>query len=269
MARSLKIKPEYIKKAKQSIIRNGFARQIDLAEDMGLAASTIGNFLNGKPVEYLNFLEICRKLGLDLKQIADFTDPNEGSFSVALEEIEAQCYQTIVKEGSLLRIKAPVRENKTELINKIVDHAEQNHYKIANFSLLLADRTVLVGIEEFLRWFCRLVSRELHLPSQVNERWESGLGSSYNCNLYFEEYLLPELDAPLLLVLDDVDRLFAFPEIADDFLSLLRAWHERAKSEQIWGNLRLVLGYATEDYQRLDVNRSPFNVGVRVELGNS
>jgi hypothetical protein len=265
MARSLKIKPEYIKKAKQSLIRNGFARQIDLAEDMGLAASTIGNFLNGKPVEYLNFLEICRKLGLDLQQIANFTVQDEGS----LDEIEAQCYQTIVQAGSLLRIKAPVRENKTELINKIVDHAEQNHYKIANFSLLLADRTVLVGIEEFLRWFCRLVSRELRLPSQVDESWESGLGSSYNCNLYFEEYLLPELNAPLLLVLDDVDKLFVSPEIADDFLSLLRAWHERAKGEQIWGNLRLVLGYATEDYQRLDVNRSPFNVGVRVELGNS
>jgi tetratricopeptide (TPR) repeat protein len=39
---------------------------------MGLCRDTISKFLNGKPVDYENFKEICRKLGLDDQEIADF-----------------------------------------------------------------------------------------------------------------------------------------------------------------------------------------------------
>ncbi|MBD2592838.1 helix-turn-helix transcriptional regulator [Nostoc spongiaeforme FACHB-130] len=73
MGRSLKVSKQYIQKVKKALALNGYARQQDLAEDLGMARSTISNFLNGKAVEYLNFEEICRKLDLDLKKIADFS----------------------------------------------------------------------------------------------------------------------------------------------------------------------------------------------------
>ncbi|MEY3869534.1 MAG: hypothetical protein RLZZ338_3425, partial [Cyanobacteriota bacterium] len=47
----------------------GYASQQQLATDIGLVRSTVNNFLNGKPVEHLNFLEICEKLGLDWQKI--------------------------------------------------------------------------------------------------------------------------------------------------------------------------------------------------------
>jgi transcriptional regulator with XRE-family HTH domain len=72
MPRSLKIAPDYISLTKSALVRNRFARQQDLAEDVGLARSTVSNFLNGKPVDYLNFYEISERLGLDWQKIADF-----------------------------------------------------------------------------------------------------------------------------------------------------------------------------------------------------
>ena len=66
--------------------------------------------------------------------------------------------------------------------------------------------------------------------------------------------------------LDEVDRIFPYAEIAPDFFGLLRLWHEKAKNLDIWKRLRLVVVHSTEDYGRLDINQSPFNVGVPVEL---
>jgi hypothetical protein len=68
------------------------------------------------------------------------------------------------------------------------------------------------------------------------------------------------------LGLDEVDRIFPYPEIAPDFFGLLRLWHEKAKNLDIWKRLRLVVVHSTEVYIDLDNYRSPFNVGVPVEL---
>ena len=47
---------------------------------------------------------------------------------------------------------------------------------------------------------------------------------------------------------------------------MLRSWHEKAKISDIWQQLRLVLAHSTEVYVPLDINQSPFNAGVPVEL---
>src|ERR671933_1130791 len=91
MSRSLKVSPQYIEQVKSALKRNGFARQIDLARHLQLSRSTVWGFLNGRPVDYLNFFEICQKLGLDLQEIAEFDfQGSKNSFPVLdVESFEA------------------------------------------------------------------------------------------------------------------------------------------------------------------------------------
>lgn len=63
-----------------------------------------------------------------------------------------------------------------------------------------------------------------------------------------------------------MDRVFEYSEISQDFFYLLRSWHEEANNLEIWEQLRLVIVHCTEDYGRLDIERSPFNVGLPMEL---
>jgi hypothetical protein len=46
----------------------------------------------------------------------------------------------------------------------------------------------------------------------------------------------------------------------------LRAVHEEAKRRDIWKQLRLAIAYSTEAYVPVDINQSPFNVGLALEL---
>jgi len=183
--------------------------------------------------------------------------------------IETDCYQEILQPGSLIRIKAPRQMGKTSLMARILHHAKEQGYHAIPLSLQRADSQLLGNLDQFLRWFCEQVGRRLKRLNQLEEYW-IGYGSKDKCTAYFEECLLEEIDQPLVLGLDEVDRVFPHRAIADDFFALLRSWYEGARygdfSSELWEKLRLVVVHSTEVYVPLDINQSPFNVGKNVEL---
>lgn len=182
--------------------------------------------------------------------------------------VESICYETLLQPGALIRLKAPRLMGKTSLMTRVLAQLADLGYRTVSLSFELADRrTHLTNLNKFLRWFCLNLSRELGLPSQLDEYWdEEGIGSKVSCTTYLEEYLLPQADSPLALCLDDVDLLFPYPEIYEDFFGLLRSWYEKTRSRQRWKKLRLALVHATDAYIRLNINQSPFNVGFPIEL---
>jgi class 3 adenylate cyclase len=184
--------------------------------------------------------------------------------------IELLCYETIVQPGALIRIKAPKQMGKTSLMLRILDEAIAQEFKTVTLSLQLADADVFTSLSRFLRWFCAVVTRSLELPNQLNDYWDEVFGSNYNCTDYFESYLLAEIDSPVVLALDEVDVVFNYPKIATDFFGMLRTWYQKAKyperSSQVWQKLRLVIVHSTEVYIPLNINQSPFNVGLSMEL---
>ena len=188
------------------------------------------------------------------------------AFYVERSPIEARCYETIVKPGALIRIKAPRQMGKTSLMSRILYYGEQQNYVTLPLSFQLADRAIFADLDKFLRWFCASVGQGLQLPPKLKDYWDDIFGSKVNCKAYFEQYLLREIDSPLVLGLDEVDRVFEHRHIAEDFFGLLRAWHEEAKNRAVWQKLRLVVVHSTEVYVPLDNNQSPFNVGLPIDL---
>jgi transcriptional regulator with XRE-family HTH domain len=187
-------------------------------------------------------------------------------FYVERPPIEERCYQTILQPSALIRIKAPRQMGKTSLMARILHHASCQNYRTVPLTFQLVDKTVFANLDKFLKWFCAYVGRELHIPNQLDDYWDEIFGSKVNCKDYFEKYLLPQIDTPLVLGLDEIDRVFQYPDIAEDFLGLLRAWHEESKRRDIWKKLRLIVVHSTEVYIPMNINQSPFNVGLPVDL---
>ena len=188
------------------------------------------------------------------------------AFYVERPSIEERCYEAIAKPGSLIRIKAPRQMGKTSLMARILHRASALGYETVPLSFQLADSKVFTDLDQFLKWFCAIVSLELQLPDRLADHWNEIFGSKVNCKSYFERYLLANVTTPLALGLDEVDRVFEYPELAADFFGLLRAWHEEAKNREIWRKLRLVVVHSTEVYVPMQINQSPFNVGLPIDL---
>lgn len=184
--------------------------------------------------------------------------------------IEDKCYKAIVQPGALIRIKAPQRMGKTLLLEKILDHARHQGYETVKLDLKLADNSTLTDLKTFLHWLCVNVSDSLDVSDKVDEYWQESLGLNTSCTRYFQRYLLSNIDSSLVFAIDNFERLFEYANIFSEFCLLLRSWYETAKQGdrmgKIWKKLRLVVVNSTEAYPTLDINRSPFNVGLAIEL---
>lgn len=175
--------------------------------------------------------------------------------------------QTLLKPGALLRIKAPQLMGKTSLLYHLMAFAQQQAYPTVYIDMGSIDKSILSSLQKLLRWLCAMTSRQLHLPNRLSELWDAEIfGSNDNCTAYFEDYVFPEVQGPFVLGLDNVDRLFPFQDIIEDFFGMLRSWHEKGRFSQQWQQLRLILVHSTEAYIPLDYHQSPFNTGVPIGL---
>jgi hypothetical protein len=180
--------------------------------------------------------------------------------------IEQTCYQEILQPRAFIRIKAPRKMGKTSLIARILDYGGSQNYHAVRLSLHRAGTQVLASSDRFLRWFCTNVTQQLGLESRLNHYWDEDMGALVNSTIYFQGYLLKELSHPIVLALDGVDQLFEYPELASDFFVLLRSWYEETKDISVWQKLRVAIAHAVEVYIPLPTHRSPFNVGLAIEL---
>jgi len=192
--------------------------------------------------------------------------PLNSKFYINRPPIEELAYEEIDIPGSIIRIKAPSKMGKSSLLQRIIAHAKAQGFRTVNLDFQQAEESVFVNLDKFLRWFCANIARQLQLPPNLDDYWEEDIGSKISCTFYLQRYVLSEIDAPILLTLNEVNRLLEYEKIAKDFLPLMRSWHEEAQLEEGFQQLRFVVVHSTEIYTSLNINQSPFNVGLPLVL---
>lgn len=192
--------------------------------------------------------------------------PLGSPFYVDRHPIETQAYDAISQGGMLLRIKAPRWMGKTSLLIRVLAQAQRQGCHTAKLNLHQADRRILSHLDYFLRWFCANLSLQLKLEAKLDTYWDPDLGSKVSCTAYLQGHILDHLDRPLVIALDEVNRIFEYPEVAQEFLPLLRFWYEEGRNLEVWSRLRWIVAHATDIYAPLNINQSPFNVGVALQL---
>ena len=176
----------------------------------------------------------------------------------------------IRRKGVTITIKAPRQMGKSSLLIRIVDAAMQAEKQVAFLDFQLLDQTTLADADTFFRQFCHEVTNQLELESRVEEYWQQQVSRVQCCTNYFEFYVLKVLKTPLLLAMDEVDRMFD-TNFGSDFFSMLRSWHNKRAlpTTKVWKNLDLALVTATEPYHLIaNLNQSPFNVGEVITLAD-
>ena len=138
----IRVAPRYIPKV-QRAGEHQVLTQRELAEALGLGLSTVNGFFNGRRISHLNFKEICWKLALDWKEIADFPEdlpsdshppsnktadnqPRDNSNLDALvQEIRQHCHdriQYLCGTMRMLDISQPVDVNNFYVEVNILEH---------------------------------------------------------------------------------------------------------------------------------------------------
>lgn len=180
---------------------------------------------------------------------------------------EERCYEEIQRPGSLIRIKSPHNMGKSSLMAKVLAQASQLGYRAVTIDLEQTNQKFFDDLDKFMQWFCASVGKPLGVRVKIEEYWDDIFGANDNSTDYFEKYLLEGDDRPLVLAIDNFDRIFKYADIETDLCGLLRGWHESSKIKKLWQKLRLIIVHSQESYAQRDINQSPFNVGLPIELG--
>lgn len=192
--------------------------------------------------------------------------PLNSEFYIERSFPEKTSYQEITKPGALIRIQSPKKMGKTSLLIRIIDYAEKQNYHTIHLSLSQAETEIFSSTKRFFRWICANVTQQLELESALNYYWDEDIGALVSCTIYFQNYILEKTSNPIILAFDEINRIIEYPNIAHDFLSLLRSWHERSKDTPNWQKLRIIIVHSMDIYIPLKTNQSPLNLGLVIEL---
>lgn len=264
MSRSLKVSPDQYQQVKQAFERSAFPSQTALAIELGLARGTVANFLNGKPVDRLNFQEISEKLRLDWQEIAAQVEPlppSPSPFLTGSPILEPRCF--FGRERELKRIFGLL-----------------NRHPLQNAAIVGKRRSGKTSLLRYLQKISMTPTGQLRpgqksdwLPNPETYRWifvdlqdprrqsrERLLGYILECLKlevpdpcdleHFMDSVSDNLRYPTVILLDEIGvALERCPELDDEFWESLRS----LGSNYTRGKLAFVL--ATKEFP-MDLARS-------------
>jgi hypothetical protein len=180
--------------------------------------------------------------------------------------IAASC---LAQPGSTIVIKGPRQSGKSSLLARIHALSKQAGRRSVYLDFQTFDDPQLTSLGTVLQTLARRVARMLKTNLKPVDVWDSDLlGEKGSFAEFLAKAVLDGSSSPVVLVLDEVDRLFD-RSYRGDFFAAVRGWHNNRAMEANWDNLHLVLGHATDPALWIEnLNESPFNVGERLRLGD-
>ena len=192
--------------------------------------------------------------------------PLDSPFYIPRFDQEAHLCRQMLQSGAFLRIKAPRQIGKSSFLLRLLQIAKQQSFNTVTLNFKSIDQSILGDLKKLTRWTAASLSRQLSLPAQLDEFWDDDIGDKLSCTLYLEGHIIQALKFPLLIAFEEINELFDHREVAQEYLSMLRVWHENTRSDPSWKSINLVLVQSTESYIPLNVNQSPFTVGHELQL---
>lgn len=189
----------------------------------------------------------------------------DSPFYIERPPIEELAYREIIYPGCLIRIRAPKEMGKSSLVLRILAFAQKQGHQTIIFNCNQIDSSYFDDLNKLLRCLAKQVGQTLGIRTNLDDYWDDEIGCKLSCSFYLH-HVLKNIQNPVVLVLNEVDRFFEHPQLAQDFFTLLRSWYEEGRQDSDWQKLRLVVVYSTEEYVKLDINCSPFNIGLPLRL---
>jgi hypothetical protein len=170
----------------------------------------------------------------------------------------------LAQEGTIL-IKGARQMGKTSLLARVLQHARQNS-RVAFTDLQIFNTAQLGSLEQFYYGLADRLLADLNIDADLETEWQSQRAPNVNFDLLMRHVIMPA--GPLVWAMDETDRILGM-EWAGEFFGLIRSWHNERSLSRNDGlpRLTIVISYATEAHLFIrDLNQSPFNVGVQVQL---
>ena len=174
--------------------------------------------------------------------------------------------QSVVEHGTTTTVHAPRQTGKTSLLMRGLHYASQHEIKSIFVDIQTLGGKTLASPDAFLQEIGQIICRVIDIEENVIYHWQDSESPQTKLTYFLEDHVLNTLDAPVVLAIDEADKLLQ-TDYYQDIFGLLRSWHNRRALSDLWEKLNIVLCISSEPYLLIDdLSQSPFNVGQMVKL---
>lgn len=206
--------------------------------------------------------------GIDIE--APFgTMPPDSKFYIE-RTVDQLCRERITApQTATIFIQAPRQMGKSSLIQRVIKQVKDAKIKqVAFVDFQKFPESYIDEEDQFFKEFCLMLGDSLNLTETIEHSWQPKRSHILNCSRYVSRYIIPQLKQPLVLALDEVERML-FSPFRSNFFGMLRTWHNDRAFDENFAQLTLFLSSSTEPYLFIDnPHQSPFNVAETYFLEN-
>ncbi|ACK73982.1 hypothetical protein PCC7424_5404 (plasmid) [Gloeothece citriformis PCC 7424] len=165
MPRSLKVAEVHKDKLEYALLRKGYATQKLFAENIELSLATVNKFFNCKPIDKLNFTEICHHLELDWDVITVSNSPD-----ISPAEIDRRPPRKTMAQGKRrirINLEATIDEFNKEMLDEFIRFIQEKSVD-ASFKLTKIEEGSIIFEFEGSEEGCQRLS-QLFRSGQLTE----------------------------------------------------------------------------------------------------
>lgn len=191
-----------------------------------------------------------------------------GSRFYVVRPTDQQVYTALDHQESIVLIKGARQMGKSSLLARGLDRARESGARVVLTDFQKFNASHLDSVEALLLTLADLIADQLDLEVLPAAVWSIYRGPSMNFERYLKREVLSKINEPLVWGIDEVDRLIPYPSASEVF-GLFRSWHNARALDPAapWKRLTMMMTYKTEVHLFIpDINQSPFNVGIHVDL---
>ena len=178
---------------------------------------------------------------------------------------------TLCREGTFAYVLTARQMGKSSLMVRTAQQLAEEGVVTAIVDLQGSGK--LVSVEQWYLNFLAsleeaLEDQDVELETNLRRWWQqnSDLGPSKRFSLFVEKVLLAEVSSPMVIFVDEIDTTLGL-DFTDDFFVAIRYFFVSRATKPVFERLSFVLiGVATPGDLIRDRQRTPFNVGQRVEV---
>jgi hypothetical protein len=179
---------------------------------------------------------------------------------------DAEMEHILKRKGSTTTVKGARQMGKSSLLVRAAAQAKKQGCLVCYIDFQRIDETRLTALNNLLLYLMHRLARDIKIPGKPEDYWDEFLGAKDSATDFVEKAVLADPQQQVLLLLDEVDRMFNY-SYRNDFFALLRFWTNLRANSEIWERFNLVVAHATDPVLWIDdINQSPFNVGHSVVL---
>lgn len=210
------------------------------------------------------------------------------SLNYVERELDEKCKRAIKENAAFVRLKGVHKIGKTSLLYRIIEEGNNENYSTIFIDFEFFKPIDLDNVHNFCIKFCTEIASELQKQDKTKtyvdnfdngnsqylkeefffphthnkfESEEEILSSTTIAKDYFEQKFLNN-DNNILLVMDNIDKVFEKEAISQEIGNMLAEWYKNGKlptpKGEKWSKLKMVVAHATDYYAgSQNINESP------------